>query len=178
MAGILNRALQQAGLSAIAARVLRGDGLADADLQAVHAADVLLLAGLADAVRVQFHGDEVRVLPRQVALREPELVRLGCDVAGELTGQELLQRVALCRLTTPGAQSIAVDVEQYGLQLAQVALSFGANALFGEFGNTRGLALLDGPQARKTELAGLIARAGRRARFDEARGAVQLESRS
>lgn len=182
MAGILNRALSQAGLGELLQRLLRGEAADPAQVDRLRSADVLLLAGLADAVRTHFHGDEVRVCSAQAAARELELVRVGAASAGgaaeDRTGQELLVEVALARIATPGKVGVAVGIEAFGLQLAQVALTFGANVLFGEFGSARGLILLDGPSARRAELGGLIERAGRRVRFDEPRPMVSLESRS
>jgi hypothetical protein len=171
MGRILDRALEQAGISDLAERVLQGRGLADADLIRLRAADVLVLAGLADAVRERFHGEDVRVLGIAAALRDPELLRLGFEDGGEpaRTGQELLIEVALARLATPGRRRIGVRVDEIGLQLAQVALTFGADVLFGELGGDRILPLLDGPQARRAELDALIERAGRRVHREEPR---------
>ena len=72
--------------------------------------------------------------------------------------------------------AIAVNVEQVGLQLAQVALAFGADALVGDLGGKRTLPLLDGPVARQKELTGLLERAGRSVRFIEA-AAAQMGDR-
>jgi 2-iminoacetate synthase ThiH len=164
MGRILDRALEQAGLSDLAERALQGRGLTDAELCRLRAADVLLLAGLADAVRERFHGDDVRLMGTAAAQHDPELLRLAFEDRGEgaRTGQELLSEVALARLATPGQRSIGVRVDELGLQLAQVALTFGADVLLCELGGDRILPLLDGPQARRAELALLIERAGRR----------------
>jgi hypothetical protein len=174
MGRILDRALEQAGLSDLAERVLQGRGLADAELVRLRGADVLVLAGLADAVRERFHGDDVRVMGVAAAQHDPELFRLAFEVRGEAacTGQELLCEVALARLATPGTRSIGVRVDEIGLQLAQVALTFGADVLFGELGGDRILPLLDGPEARRAELHALIERAGRRVRPEAPRPAV------
>jgi hypothetical protein len=174
MGRILDRALEQAGLSDLAERVLQGRGLADAELGRMRAADVLVLAGLADAVRERFHGMDVRVMGTAAAQREPEMLRLAFGDEGEAarTGQELLCEVALARLATPGRRSVGVRVDEFGLQLAQVALTFGADVLLCELGGDRILPLLDGPEARRAELAALIERAGRRVRPEEPRPAV------
>jgi len=174
MGRILDRALEQAGLSDLAERVLQGRGLAEAELVRLRGADVLVLAGLADAVRERFHGDDVRVMGTTAAQHEPELLRLAFDLRGEgaRTGQELLCEVALARLATPGKRSLGVRVDEIGLQLAQVALTFGADVLFGELGGDKILPLLDGPEARRAELHALIERAGRRVRPEPSRPAV------
>jgi 2-iminoacetate synthase ThiH len=176
---MLERGLAQAGLSELAARVLRGQGLAPADMAQLEHADLLLISGLADSVRKAHRGDEVRLLGSSAAARATDLVRLNLD-AGRSdgpTGEELLRRVALTRLATPAAQGIAVGFDQIGLELAQTALCFGADALFGELDGKRTLPLLGTQQARRREIEGLIERSGRRAVWIEAQS-VAAESRS
>jgi 2-iminoacetate synthase ThiH len=179
MGRLLTRAVAQAGLSEIAARALEGRGLDAADIERLRAADVLVVAGLADAVRKKHRGDEVRVLSVEAARREPELCRLDLPAGGAEgpTGQELLVQVALARLRTPCDKAIGFSFEQLGLELSQTALVFGADALFGDLGSKRTLPLLDGQAARRAELTGLIERSGRRVRFVEV-ASVSLESRS
>lgn len=167
------QAIERAGLSELAQRALSGRGLDARDLERVRAADVLLVAGLADAVRERHRGDEVRLLTPDAARQQPDLVRLQLD-AGRPdgpTGQQILLEIALARLTTPADRSLGVSLEQLGLELAQTALAFGADALIGDLASKRTLPLLDGPAARREEIAGLVRRAGRRVRFIEAAGA-------
>ena len=175
MGRILDRALEQAGLSDLAERVLQGRGVADAERVRLRGADVLVLAGLADAVRERFHGEDVKLMDAAAAQRDPELIRLAFEWGGEgaHTGAELLREVALARLATPGKRSLGVRVDEIGLQLAQVALTFGADVLFGELGGGRILPLLDGPEARRAELTALIERAGRRVRPEPPRPPAQ-----
>jgi 2-iminoacetate synthase ThiH len=179
MGRLLTRAVAQAGLSELAARALEGRGLNAEDIERLREANVLLVAGLADAVRKKHRGDEVRVLSIEAARREPDLYRLDlpAGAADGPTGQELLLLVALARLRTPCDKAIALSFEQLGLELAQTALVFGADALFGDLGSKRTLPLLDGHAARRAELTGLIERSGRRVRFVEVAPAA-LESRS
>lgn len=47
------------------------------------------------------------------------------------TGYEDVRTIALARLALPGAVSVQVDWPRYGPKLAQVALSFGADDLYG-----------------------------------------------
>ena len=176
----LQKALQGAGLSELAARALRGEGLGSDDVAALSRADLLIVAALADAVRRAHRGDEVRLLGNTAARREPALLRLQLEAgrADGPTGAELLRDVALARLRTPGEQSVGVSYEQLGLELAQVALTFGADALFGDLESKRTLPLLNGTAARRQEIAGLIERAGRRVKWIEAPLAPVAESRS
>jgi hypothetical protein len=167
MGRVLSRAIEAAGLGEYQARALNGAGLSSHDIERLRGEDLLLVAGLADAVRAQFHGDDVPVL------NQAETLAAGCSVFAEvstqdgLTGAELLRDLALLRLATPGHIGIAVSFDALGLELAQTALLFGADVLLGELGGQRTLPLLDGPVARRREIEGLIARSGRRARFSE-----------
>jgi len=188
MGRLWQRAIEAAGLCEVRDRALAGGGLSPADLTRLRASDLLIVAGLADAVRAQHFGDEVRVLNRAPSRRDdarpsgvlvfppPQL-----SIAA-ITGQELLLEVAFTRLATPVDRGLAVSFDAIGLELAQAALTFGADALCGDLGAKRVLPLLDGAAARRVELQGLIERAGRSVRFVEDAGAVAgalpMESRS
>jgi 2-iminoacetate synthase ThiH len=173
MGRVFSRALAQAGLSDLQERVLSGEPLTHSDLQRLQAADLLLVAGLADLMRARFRGDDVSFL-RSNAVREPEL-HLFKGVASEhgATGADVLRELALLRLSTKPSTGIAVSVEALGLELAQTALLFGADTLIGDLSNARTLPLLDGAAARRNELVGLIARSGRRVKFPESEVAVE-----
>ena len=169
MGRMLVGAIERARLTDVAERALTGKGLGAPDLARLARADVLVVAGLADAVRAKHRGHEVLVLTAAAAQHASDLVvlELDGDLAAGPTGQDLLVKVAIARLATPCKQGIAVSCEQIGLELAQTALVFGADALIGDLvASKKTLPLLDGPQARKTELMGLIQRAGRTVRFD------------
>jgi len=78
-------------------------------------------------------------------------------------------------VTGPRGARIRVDWTSCGLELAQVALGFGANELAGRIATKRGLAIAEGELAgvgkksrlesarvvKQRELAGLVERAGR-----------------
>jgi hypothetical protein len=165
---MLTTAIERAGLRDLADRALTGRGLGAEDLKRLQRADALVVAGIADTVRAVHRGHEVRVLTPDAANVESAMVLLELD-AGRSdgpTGQELLLQIAYARLATLAAMSIAVSFEQLGLELAQTALVFGADALVGDLGSRRTLPLLDGAVARRHELKGLIERAGRLPRFD------------
>ena len=177
MGRVLSKAIEAAGLSEYLARALAGTALSQSDTDRLRAADLLLVAGLADEVRAHFRGDDVRIVPKS-RVREPKLVVF--DVAPEAagpTGAEVLREIALLRLRTPGDTAVAVSYDALGLELAQTALLFGADVLFGELAGKRTLPLLDGPSARRREIAGLVERSGRRPRFaDEADQVVAEQS--
>lgn len=168
MGKVFSRALEEAGLSDLHSRALSGESLDQAELLRLEAADLLLVAGLADAMRAHFHGDEVRFV-RASAAREPELIVFK-GVASEhgATGADVLRELALLRLSTKPSTGIAVSLETIGLELAQTALLFGADTLIGDLSSARTLPLLDGAAARQREVAGLVARSGRRVKFADA----------
>jgi hypothetical protein len=170
---MLLRALNEAGLGDIAEQALGGKPLSTADLERLRAADLLLVSGLADAVRAKFHGDDVRIYANAAALRGSgaALLELALDPEGT-TGAELLVGIALARLSVPAHVSLGVSFEAVGLQLAQTALVFGADVLCGDLSGKRTLPLLDGAEARRKELGGLLERAGRHVVFVEARQEV------
>lgn len=167
MGRFLNRALERFGLTALAERALSGAGLDEDALGRLQGADVLVIAGLANAVRERHRGDEVRIMSQETARRDATVVRLqlGSGPGDGPTGEELLRQVALARLARPADQAIGVSFDQIGLGLAQVALAFGADVLIGDLRAQRILPLLDGPAARRVEITGLVERTGRRVRF-------------
>jgi 2-iminoacetate synthase ThiH len=103
-------------------------------------------------------------------------------VERSLTGLELLREVAIARITGPRGARVRVDWTRSGLELAQVALGFGANELAGFIANKRGLPMAEGEKlgvvgkksrleaaeiVKRKELEGFVRRAGRTPRFDE-----------
>jgi hypothetical protein len=177
MGRVLSRALEAAGLAELAGQLSSGNALTAEQFAQLGDVDLLLVAGLADAVRAQFHGDEVQILSSRELQGSSCLLFDRMVTAGGATGAELLRELALLRLMTPGHVGIAVSLETIGLELAQTALVFGADTLVGDLGSSRTLPLLDGPSARRRELEGLVARSGRRARFaTPAPVALELES--
>ena len=82
------------------------------------------------------------------------------------------------------AARVRIDWSECGLELAQVALGFGASELWGRIANRRGLPIAEGATKKvrgegmvavaalkKKELKDLLAMAGRTAVFDSAEGA-------
>jgi hypothetical protein len=176
MGSMLTRVIDEAGFSETRERVLAGQALAPDELARLRDADLLVVAGLADLARQQARGDQVRLLatpkPRDAALRVFALSD------GERTGADLLRDIALTRLQTPRDQSLAVSLDELGVELAQTALVFGADVLFGDLAGKRTLPLIDGPDARRTELTGLIERSGRKVVFEPTPRGSEMEERS
>jgi hypothetical protein len=185
MSRLVDKAIDDAGLSGVLAS-RRAGAVDETDRRRVLDADLLALGALADRVRHEEVGDEVRIFSRPVALTdgaagaplnggdEPGVLLLpGQGV--ERTGLDLLREVAIARVTGPRAARIRVDWTRAGLELAQVAIGFGANELVGHTVSKRGLPIADGELAgvgkrsrlepahlvKKRELAGFVRRAGR-----------------
>jgi 2-iminoacetate synthase ThiH len=181
MSGIVERAIESAGLGAL--RSARQVGrLSEDAVERLKKADLLALGALADQVRKQEVGDDVRVyIDATPAEAGPGVVLIAAG-EGEATGLDLLRQVAVCRVTGPRGVSVRVDWTSCGLEIAQVALGFGANELCGRIANKRGLLIaadeLSGVGkksqrelarvAKRKEIAGYVKRAGRVPVFIEA----------
>jgi hypothetical protein len=174
MSTLSDAAIRAAGLGDVLDARAHGEMVVDASTR-LHAADLLVLGALADRVRALEVGDVVRVLERRDADAAPDVV----TIEKREEGLSFLRDVSIARLTAPKGARIRVDFNACGLELAQVALGFGANELVGELSTKRGLPIAEGTMAtsakkslaqplqvvKKKELAGFIARSGRRAVF-------------
>ncbi len=178
MSALVERALAAAGLSAIADARACGDLARVLELSSVlETADLLAVGALADRVRAEESGDVVRVFANVAADTGPDVVTVSLE--GDARGGfAILRRVAVARVTGPFAARVRVDWSESGLEIAQVALGFGASELVGPIANRRGLPIADGSTVKvkgegmvgvatlkKKELASLLALAGRRALF-------------
>jgi 2-iminoacetate synthase ThiH len=192
MSLLAERALEAAGLvDVLAARRARTlDGSQDDALrQRLAATDLLALGALADRVRVDEVGDAVTIFANVAPDTSPDVIVVdpdgGRDRGGDAgSGMDYLRKVALARVLGPRAARVRVDWQKVGLELAQVALGFGASELVGVIATRRGLPIADGmttdfgkrsereslKAVKKRELEGFVARSGRRAVFaDEQR---------
>ena len=196
MSKLVERAIDAAGLGAVLAARREGASM-DAHLARLRAADLLALGALADRVRAEEMGAEVRIFegappsgdegaPPSGYPSAPGVVVLPRD-GEELTGLDLLREVAVARITGPRGAHVRVDWTRCGLELAQVALGFGADELAGFMATKRGLPIADGELAgggkkskrelaqvvKRKELASYVERGGRIAVFIRADGAVE-----
>ncbi|MDP9033697.1 MAG: hypothetical protein M3O50_02740, partial [Myxococcota bacterium] len=131
-------------------------------------------------------GDEVPIYMAPTADAGPPVIVLP-DERSDLTGLELLREVAIARIAGPPHARIRIDWTRCGLELAQIALTFGANELVGRVASKRGLplaagelagvgkksALLPAQRVKQRELAGLVRRAGRSPIFVRADGSPE-----
>lgn len=184
MSLLVDRAIESEGLSDLLRAPRDGRLTPDLALR-LASADLLALGALADRIRQEEVGDEVRVFTGEGSSDRMAVAVLISAGEGEVTGLDLLRKVAVSRVTGPRGVNVRVDWTGCGLELAQVTLGFGANELCGRIANKRGLPLAPGElsgvgkksrreladQAKRAELAGYIRRAGRVPVFIGAHGA-------
>jgi hypothetical protein len=136
-------------------------------LDLVARTDILLLGAAADMVRRRECGDEARIYVPCAPREGPGTVVLGA--AESARGTALLRRIATMRLTGDIGLAIVVDWSGVGMEIAQVALSFGASDLAGLMASRRGLPMLESDDQKKLvkrrEIAGFVERAGFRPIF-------------
>jgi hypothetical protein len=171
VSSLVDRAIDEAGLSCVL-DARRAGSVGESDASRLRAADLLAVGAIADRVRRDEVGDEVRIYsPGQS--HDGAVVLPSGD--RELTGLELLREVAIARVTGSRGAAIRVDWTLCGLELAQVALGFGANELVGTIASKRGLPIADGELSgvgkksrmqlahvvKTNELAAFVRRAGR-----------------
>lgn len=163
-------ALRDAGLEGVARARLAGDvRAARAATDVLARADLLALGALADEIRRREVGDRVSVYTRRAG--EGALGPARSDL-------EHLRAIAVARITGDVGAEVRVDWTELGMELAQVALGFGANALSGVLQRKAGLPLLDGETRRvkgegqvevaelkRRELGAVLASAGRECVF-------------
>lgn len=121
--------------------------------------DLLVLGGLADRMRAAERGDIVRLHLDRSGAPSP--------ADGSTDAHAFLRAIAIRRLTVGGP--IAIDTEHVGLQLAQVALAFGADELIVPI-DRLSLEVYGSEEKRvlrERELVSLIRAAGRVARIVE-----------
>ncbi len=168
MTRFLDEAIARAGLMPVLAARRAGDlDTVRATVASWQGADLLALGAVADLARIADAGDAVFVHGAA-----PADVRW-IDGASELL---LLRAVAIARIAHGGR--IGVDWSRHGLELAQVALGFGASDLRGPITKKSGLPILategrrvkgegvvDLASLRRREIVRLVACAGRKAVF-------------
>jgi hypothetical protein len=182
MSALIDHALDEAGLGGVV-DARRGGAVDEALVERLRAADLLALGALADRIRAAEVGPEVRIY-LEPPEDEGEAALLVLPDSRDLTGLELLREVAIARIRAPKGARVRVDWSRCGLELAQVAVGFGADELVGRVSNKRGLPLAEGETlgvgkksrweaaevVKRKELAGFIRRAGREPRFVDEEG--------
>ena len=177
----IEEAIRRAGLGAVLEAKRAGDlDEVRRTLDTWAGADLMALGALADLLRAEEVGDVVRI--------HGEGERAGgvlwVQVPAEASDLALLRAVAVARVAASRGARIGVDWARSGLELAQVALGFGATDLRGPITRKSGLPILEGESIKvkgegkvalasikARELADLVRYAGRAPVFaaDEAR---------
>lgn len=179
MSALVDLAVRAAGLESVRDARRAGE-LPDAGDPVFERCDLLALGAVADEVRAREVGDVVRVHVGS-AHDEGDVVEVHVrELDPTSRGLRFVRDVAIARITGPRGARVRIDWTECGMELAQVALGFGANELVGIIADRRGLPIADdrtkkvkgvGAVAvqllKKQELEGLLARAGRRAEFVE-----------
>jgi hypothetical protein len=167
MSRLVQERLERAGLLAWLELRARKGALEPEFRDRLESIDLLTIGAAADLARRRECGEEARIY---VPLTPPPNESLLVVGSGEpARGSHLLRRIAVLRLTAPIGLRIVVDFGVVGLEIAQVALSFGASDLAGPIASRRGLPLAEVDEARKlfkrAEIAGYVERAGFRPVF-------------
>lgn len=150
MSGFVERAIARAGLLPLLAARRRGDRDAlVASMATWRRADLLALGAVADAIRAEEIGETVRIH----AAAEPASDVVWIEAAEN--DLETLREIAVVRIAAPRGARVGVDWSRYGLEVAQVALGFGASDLKGPITKKSGLPILAG-DARKVKGQGLV----------------------
>jgi hypothetical protein len=170
-------AIAKAGLAPVLAARRAGDlETVRAAATSWAAADLLVLGAVADILRTEDVGEVVRIHEREALAGEPEVHWVGTAAgASEL---EFLRAVAVARVLARKGARIGVDWSVRGMELAQVALGFGASEMRGPIQRKSGLVILEGEKLKlkgqgmvelrtikKQELGALVTHAGRRPVF-------------
>lgn len=132
-------------------------------------ADLLVLGAVADALRAEDVGLTVRI---HESHRDRDVTWV--EVPAGTSELDVLRAVAVARILGGHGARIGIDWSRYGLELAQVALGFGASDLRGVMARKNGLPILEDEKKKlkgqgmvdlrsikRREIAALVTHAGR-----------------
>lgn len=169
----VEQAIERAGLGKVLEARTRGDlAVIPGLLEAAGKVDILILGALADALRSAETDDVVHVHPHA-----GDSVTWIARGASEI---DVLSAVAVARITGPRHARIGVDWGETGMELAQVALGFGATDLTGpmtrkngamisedDLKKVKGQGMVHVTALRRREIAALLRNAGRTCVFTD-----------
>ena len=173
MSKFIEDAIAKAGLLPVLTAHRAGDEAAVlAALPTLEKADLLVLGAVADILRSEDSGRAVHIFEQA-----SEGITWVAPAKSEL---DTLRAVALARITGSLKARIGVDWSQTGMELAQVALGFGASEWRGPITRRSGLPILEDEKQKvkgqgmveyrsikKKEIADLVTHAGRQPVFEE-----------
>jgi 2-iminoacetate synthase ThiH len=160
---LVARALETSGLDTILRSREQGHPQAgEAVLELLSRADILALGAAADQSRRRECSADTFIYIPSAPTSIPAPITI--DAREPLRGTALLRKIATLRLTGEIGARIVVDWAAVGLEIAQIALSFGATDLAGPIASRRGLPMVDSDDQKKLvkrrEIAGYVERAG------------------
>ena len=176
MSRFIEEAISKAGMAPVLAARRAGDlETVRSTVTSWGAADLLVLGAVADAVRVEDVGEVVRIhehAPRVAAPGDAEITWV--DASTHASELEFLRAVAVARIAALNGPRIGVDWSKCGMELAQVALGFGASELRGPITRKSGLpiyadeklkvkgqGMVELSSIKRQEIGALVTHAGR-----------------
>jgi hypothetical protein len=156
MSALALRAIEEAGLGEILRAREASDFARVLSLApTLDAADLLAVGALADRIRATEVGSVVRIFAGGRTDAAADVVTIDTHGLEGVRRADVLRLVAKARITGPRAARIRVDWTAVGVELAQVALGFGASELSGPVLNRRGLPIAE-DSTKKVKGAGLV----------------------
>lgn len=179
MTRFVEQAIAKAGLLPVLAARRAGDlDTVRKTMPSWAGADLLALGAVADAVRAGDVGDVVRIHDRTPLTGAHDIVWV--EPSRDVSELDFLRAVAVARIAARKGARIGVDWGTRGLELAQVALGFGASDLCGPITRKSGLPILEGERLKlkgqgmvelrsikRQEIGALVRYAGRLPVFDD-----------
>jgi hypothetical protein len=187
MTRFVEKAIAKAGLLPVLAARRAGDvDAVRSTMTSWASADLLALGAVADAVRAGDVGDTVVIHDRTPS--EPADVAW-VETSPDASELDFLRAVAVARIAARKGARVGVDWSQRGMELAQVALDFGASDLRGAITRKSGLPILEGERLKRKgqgmvelraikrqEIGALVRHAGRSPVFQDDVGAPAARS--
>ena len=175
MSRFVEESIAKAGLLPVLAAHRAGDlDAVRASIASWSAADLLILGAVADVVRTEDVGQTVHVHERSGPAGSPSPEVIWVEPVKGASELDVLRAVAIARIGAGKGARIGVDWSQCGMELAQVALGFGASDLRGPITRKSGLPIYEDEKLKvkgqgmvelrsikKREIAALVTHAGR-----------------
>ena len=182
MSRFIEEAIAKAGMAPVLAARRAGDlDTVRSTVTTWGAADLLVLGAVADAVRVEDVGEVVRIhehASRPSASGDADITWV--DASTHASELEFLRAVAVARIAGRSGARIGIDWSKCGMELAQVALGFGASEMRGPITRKSGLpiyadeklkvkgqGMVELASIKRQEIGALVTHAGRLAVFVE-----------
>lgn len=194
MSRFVEKAIARAGLMPVLTARRAGDiETIRVTMTSWRSSDLMALGAVADLVRDEEVGGEVCIYELADGDAAPSGSSDVVWVTKDTNDLDMLRDVAVARLTTKAGTRVGIDWGTCGLELAQIALGFGATDLRGSISRKSGLPILDEETKKvkgqgmvdlktlqRQEIAALIRYAGREPVFVEEarRGSAQRRGSS